>query len=245
MTEGNRYWNRQVEALTAVDTQIGQLVDGLREHGLLNNALVFVLSDHGESLGEVEASVTRNGVAGEVQGYGHGANVLSDHQNRIILGLVPFNDGQPVEPAAVRPNDHVSLLDVRGAIERYAATGQVRLEPSSPCFPVETGIRFSAAANYATLNEGDLAAESASHYEIDTAGRLRLREESLRKLIAKKDIGWRCARRITYFNNAELSYFSYQIGTGNEDFIELSPRYDDVRQIEAYQSGLWGTFTLR
>jgi arylsulfatase A-like enzyme len=44
------------QGLTALDTQIGDLFDKLRQQGILENTLVIITSDHGQSFGAAETS---------------------------------------------------------------------------------------------------------------------------------------------------------------------------------------------
>lgn len=48
---GERVLGLYDDALTQLDTEIGRLIDGLRERGMLENAVVIVTSDHGEAFG--------------------------------------------------------------------------------------------------------------------------------------------------------------------------------------------------
>lgn len=232
----NRMVSRHVSALTVADTQVGKLLDGLRRSGHLDDALVVLLSDHGESLGEIEASTTRGGERFDVQASGHGGDLLSEHQNRIVLGLVRFRNGLPVGESGIR-TEQVSITDLRAAIEGFAGSGQVKLEAADECMTVETGIRFAAIAKYASFDERAVVRESASYYEIDEDGRLQLREDRLRELVSGKDVGWRCRDRLTIYSRALDRYFAYRI-TDGEQMSEASPLPADIARIERYRGRL-------
>ncbi|NMG16399.1 sulfatase-like hydrolase/transferase [Aromatoleum bremense] len=237
----NDFMARHVAALTGVDAQVGHLVSLLAARGRLENALVIVLSDHGEGLGEIEAQTTRVGEPYLVRGFGHGGSVLSEHQNRVVLGLIRFQGGQPVDAPGLHRNDLVSLTDVRDVIERFASRGEIHLEPkTNRCILSETGLRFRAAADYKTLNPAELAAESANHYEIDDAGRMRLREDRLALLVAAKDVALRCTNKLTYFSNVENRHFAYSIDASRR-LTEIEPEKTDVARIEAYRQKLADT----
>lgn len=233
----NQFVARHATALTVVDTQVGRLMEGLRDSGRLDDALVIVLSDHGESLGEVEATTTHAGESAELMAFGHGSQLLSEHQSRIVLGLVKFRDGRAMGPASLRA-DQVSLTDLRAVIERYAQTGEVVLDPGRGCMTVETGIRLSALSSYRTLDNAEVAREGAAAYEIDQTGRLRLREDGLVELINAKDVGWRCPDRLTYYSNADDRYFAYRLLDGGRSFEEVEAHSEDVEHVEAYRAKL-------
>lgn len=233
----NRFLASHLSALTTVDAQVGRLMAGLRDSGRLDDALVIVLSDHGESLGEVEASTTRTGKPLDVMAYGHGANVLNEHQNRIVLGLVQFKKGRAVGPATVR-DDQVSLRDLRAVMERYARSGEVALYPGGGCMTVETGIRFLTASNYNGLDVAKVAEEGAGSYAVDAVGRMHLRESHLPELVASKDVGWRCHDRLTYYSSHDDRYFAYRLMDGGRRLIEAEPRADDIARIDDYRTRL-------
>lgn len=227
----------QKTALTVVDAQIGQLMAGLRRRGDLNNAMVIVLSDHGEGLGELEATTTQGGKPYQVIGYGHGANLLSEDENRVVLGLLRFVDGKPVNKPSTR-TDQVSLTDLRGVIEHYVKSGEVSLPEHGGCMTVETGIRVLAASSYEGLDPAKVAAEAAGFYEISPQGLLHLRENRLAGLVAKKDVGWRCRDRLTFYSSAARRYFAYQILDDGTRLVETEPAADDVARIVAYREQL-------
>lgn len=236
----NQFWNKHAAALTVVDGQIAQLLEGLKRLGYLDQALVITLSDHGEGLGEVEAEITLNQDPKSIQNYGHGTSVLSDHQNHIILGVTEFRDGHPVSVAA-QNKEQVSLMDVRPLIEKYVNHGATKIIPGSECIFVETDLRFAAAADYRTLDPAALAANTARFYEIDDQGRLRLREDTLTELTNTKDIGWRCADRVTFFSDAQSRYFSMALSDRGLPYAEMPLNEHDVEKIKAYRQRLLAT----
>lgn len=231
----NTFMSAHVEALTVVDAQVGRLMHRLRASGVLNDALVIVLSDHGEGVGELETRIVRDGTPFDIRSFGHGADLLSDHQNRIVLGGLRYRLGQVVEAAGVS-NEQVSLLDVRDAIEGYARYGVFELRAKDSCLVVETGLRLSATEDYRTLKKLDVAAQAAAFYEVDELGRLRLREESLSSLLVSKDIGLRCPDRLTWYAPSGKRYWAYQLDRGGMPTLQVEPRLDDVARIEAYRT---------
>ncbi len=234
----NRFHAGYVAALEVVDRQIGHLLSALRDRGYLESALVVVLSDHGESLGEVEGEIRASTGSSPLTAFGHGGNVLSEDQNRVVLGLIPFRNGRPLgDDAGVRA-DQVSLTDLRAAIEHYIDTGAVRLTGAEACMTVETGIRFAAAADFRSLDERKLAGDGAAYYEIDSRGRLRLRESVLPALIRTKDVGLRCRDRITYYSSASGGYVAYDIDDSGTTFSAVEPTPNDVERIDAYRAQL-------
>ena len=82
-------------AVRTVDTAVGRLLDGLERLGLLENAVVVVLSDHGEALGE-------HGLY-----FAHDFNVYEELVGAVLMvsapGLAPGRDERPVSLVDVLP----------------------------------------------------------------------------------------------------------------------------------------------
>lgn len=86
-------------AVRRVDQQFKRLMTVLEAKGALDNAIVVVLSDHGESLGEPSA------IDDQVQIFGHGTHVFSGDQYHVVLGMRSF--GNPLIP--IRPDTILSF----------------------------------------------------------------------------------------------------------------------------------------
>lgn len=230
----NHFMGDHLQALTVVDRQVAQLLAGLKVRGALDDALVILLSDHGEAVGDLEASVLRDDEPFDVRSFGHGANLLSDRQSRIILGGLRFRNGEPVgEPSA--ETRQVSLLALRPAIEAFARGGEAEIPGLGECLIVETGIRLDATQDYRSLKEADVARQAASFYEVDPQGRLRLREDRMLELLATKDIGWRCADQLTWYEPASQRYLAYGLDERGVPVEQLVPSADAVARIRAYR----------
>lgn len=231
----NSFIARHLEALTVADRQIGQLLAGLKAQGRLDDALVVLLSDHGEAMGEIEARVMRDGNPFEVSGFGHGSDLLSDRQSRILLGVLRFVQGEPVGDS-VSHRQQVSLLDLRAMVEAFARQGVVEPLRGSECLMVETGIRLDVTSDYRSLKEGDIATQAAPFYEGDVQGRLRLREDRLPELLADKDIGWRCSDRLTWYEARAQRYLAYSLDSHGGPIKQVEPDAEAIARIAAYRA---------
>lgn len=99
--------------LNTADRMFGKLVTMLERKGALENALVVVLSDHGEALGlandtfiEAGAIIEGLGAPLRMMDAGHGQSVLSPSQYRVLLGFRTF--GQ--DPSFVTTGTDISSL---------------------------------------------------------------------------------------------------------------------------------------
>jgi hypothetical protein len=97
-------------AVVAADRQFGQLLQGLTDRGVLDNAIVVVFSDHGEALGLPSDNLIHSRAAKAAAGRvlvwmnGHGTSVLSPMQYRVVLGV----RGYGVTAVDVAPAQHAA-----------------------------------------------------------------------------------------------------------------------------------------
>ena len=192
-------------AIEEVDRQFAEVMRVLERKGVLDNAIVVVLSDHGDALGFPSDSMLRKtGTAREIWNsiWGHGTSVMSPHQYQVLLAMRAYGRASlPGDPAVhAWP---VSLEDVRPTLEEFV-TGAVPknvdgvsllpyLAGSQPVATLESRIRFTETGfNTPKLMAGnmspsDLISEAAPYYEVvpDT-GRVQLRPDRLREIMSKK-----------------------------------------------------------
>ncbi|HBS79572.1 MAG: hypothetical protein CMK99_16610 [Pseudomonas sp.] len=227
------FYTQHLNSLIAVDKQIAQLFHMLEKTGHLQNSIIVALADHGESFGNNELSYTKNGIATNLNTYGHGTSILSDLQNHIPMGILKFENGNL--KSSERVEELHSLLDVRKLISD-ALLDRPYQRPINKCVIVETGIRFSSALDYKTIDPAKIAAESSNYYQTTRNGQLALKEEKLHLLAANKDIGIRCIDSITYFDSSDHQYYAYRIRNGN--LIETTPKLEATHKIEQYRSAI-------
>lgn len=103
-----------------VDQQMGDILEVLRRKGLLQNAIVIVYSDHGETFDAPDQAVATddNPIMQELKlarpVWGHGTSVLALDQYHIMLGVRRFGGGS-AEPARIAAP--VSFEDIAPTIE--------------------------------------------------------------------------------------------------------------------------------
>lgn len=231
LDHANRFLVKQSNALQLVDHQIGLLLHQLKSYGVLDSAIVILLSDHGEGLGENEII---HGTQQDtiIATYGHGTNILSDWQNRIILSAAEFEGGKiKTTPSTIDRN--VSLLNIRDWVQKYVSTGKADYHhENNQCFPVETGLRFFAAENYETIDHKKLAAEGLPYYSVTKTGRMVLREDKLKSLIETKDIGVWCGNNLTLFNRKENRI--YTLTREADGLTEIETDSHSLRELKKY-----------
>jgi len=201
--DDNSYLARQSSSLQLVDQQIGLLIDQLKKAGRLDNALVIFLSDHGEAMVGVEEPVVYRDREPGKPVHGHGTNIVSTWQNNVMFAASVYTNGE-VQSAKTHSDMPVSLLDVRHFVNHYVKNGDMlTLEANRGCFPVETGLRIFAAMDYEKMNYESILEEGLPYYEVDSKGRMVLKEDRLKELIESKDFGVWCGNKLTFKKSSQ------------------------------------------
>lgn len=181
------------------DEQFGDLLRVLDRKGLLANAIVVALSDHGEAFGHEEGFVA-DAIPDEdpsviaAQETGHGTSVFSPHQYRTVLGFRGYGKASALLPPPSVVPQPVSLLDVAPTVlELVGTTTPADLDGMSlmPLFRGESGaarvfesrIRFTESeynpGGFDISNiTGSALAHAAMIYRVDPrTDRLQVRGE--------------------------------------------------------------------
>lgn len=200
------------EALQTADRMFGEVVEVLADKGVLDDAVVVVLSDHGEALGTRADSLLGSN-AGQVAGvrvpipvlnWGHGQSVLSPVQYQVLLAFRGFGPHvslgkkgrdlpQPVTLEDVVPTV-LDLLDEQGPEVDGMSLAPMLREASVAQPTEESRVRFTETDIRVTPSEdGDLdgadaAKQAARLFEIDkTSGWLHLRPAAIERLKMMKE----------------------------------------------------------
>ncbi len=215
---GNRVFDRVSDtaylysnAVIGADRQFGKLMEMLDHKGMLDNALVVLLSDHGEALGMPESDTLIRGAkvrelldGQRISLWGHGFSVLSPNQFANFLALRGYGSvdlprahheyDAPVSLVDVAP----TALDVLGV--RTAATFDgASLRPLFANDPAaqasfaarvrftETGFRTQRIAD-GDYDERSVIGETAAYFRMDPAtARFEVRPELMPELLADKE----------------------------------------------------------
>ena len=192
--------------LKQADRQFGDLMTGLEEQGLLDNTLVVFLSDHGDSF-YLERDAATAGVETEIEietnTRGHGTNVLSQGQYRVMLALRGYGlQGEGAGRLAAVParnGQTVSLIDIAPTVADLLA-GTSAIAAPWPAMdghsllgsiPPERGIYLESALTSMALmsseiDEQQLLSETARYYWVNAAGKVVMRPDLIDATVATK-----------------------------------------------------------
>jgi len=192
-------------AIEEVDRQFQDVLQLLKRKGVLDNAIVVVLSDHGDALGFPSDSMLRKtGTSREIWDslWGHGTSVLSPHQYGVLLAMRAFGRARlPGNPAV--HDWPVALEDVRPTLEELVAgeapqhVDGISLVPylagTAPAVEFESRVRFTETCFNTVMmmageiNPSGLVSEAAIFYQmVPDTGWVQLRPDRLGEIMAKK-----------------------------------------------------------
>lgn len=192
-------------AIVEADRQFAEVMQILDEKGVLANAIVVVLSDHGEALGwETDSMLRKVGSGDEIWNslWGHGTSVMSPHQYNVLFAMRAYGRAHlPGVPSAYPWP--VSLEDIRPTVQQLVtgmapdAVDGLSLLPylAGTADPAELQqrVRFTETGFNTSLmqagqyNESGLVHEGAAYYELASgSGWVQLRRDRLPELLAQK-----------------------------------------------------------
>ena len=207
--------DQHMHALGVLERQIDALIQALKSSGRLDNAILVLLSDHGESLGyadgywislkghdnlydayEVDGSTA---FPGRSELSGHGTDTLDHTQYQSLLAFQGFGPQKKKFPS--RSDARLSsLVDITPTllsalnIKIPADVDGVNLlaAPASSdtrIVPAETGMRFISLASLAAVDENAVLQESVNDYTVDPeSARLILKRDRYADLVKTKDL---------------------------------------------------------
>jgi hypothetical protein len=202
------------ESLRTVDRMFGDIVQMLEEKGALDNAIVVILSDHGEALDLPNDTFIADGTI--IQGLrapikmttvGHGQSVLSPSQYHVLLGFRAFGPDRPFEPTGRDLTFPASVEDISPTLLDLLGRDAAELKPSGRSLApllreggktsdaryfadrirfTETDLKVLPAQN--GVDENATAEENAKFFKIDSkTGRMHIRANMAPLAIAFKE----------------------------------------------------------
>ncbi|MDF0535659.1 sulfatase-like hydrolase/transferase [Shewanella sp. A32] len=216
----NHYMYQQM--LKKLDQQLYDFFQGLQQRGLLDNAIVYLLSDHGEGFmlpqDKLEATDNQSKPKLNVIAWGHGTNILDQQQSQVLLAQLRYHNGI-VAHSPQLVEGLFSLIDIAPTIFAKLRLPQERKLnfdgqplPSSPQtytqnrkIFIESSLPVSAI-NSSFINEKKVMSETASHYEVRDNGRAVMKSANYKQNIALK-------QRAVYYRHWQLA---------------MLPQYDDL-----------------
>jgi len=188
-------------AVAVADGQVSKLLSELKAAGRLNNAVVVMLSDHGEGLGMAKDRWhNKNGTThSSAYIWGHGASALNAAESRVVLSFQRYSNGKAMlAPAASEAP--VGLTDIAPTLLTLSGIGYAPGDfdgrallggegdavalPNRALF-IESGIS-GVSLQKAKVDPGEVASEFSYLYRITPELRFELEPEELPDQLRRK-----------------------------------------------------------
>ncbi|SQH76827.1 conserved membrane protein of unknown function, might belong to Sulfatase [Shewanella benthica] len=223
--------------LSKVDIQFQQFMDTLQDRGFLDNALVYLISDHGEGFmleeDTLQGSQPKDETKLNVNAWGHGTHVLSQEQTNVLMAYRRFS---PQAETANKIQGIYSLTDITPSLFKELG---LSLKPTDKAFDghvlpkdmsqvvsqsvfVESSIPVKSI-NASFIDEAKVLSETLSKYEIRANGRAVLVPSIYREMIAQK-------QRSVYFQHWQLA---------------MLPDYEDLILVDTDQNRWYSLATYQ
>jgi arylsulfatase A-like enzyme len=237
------------QSVMGADRQFGQLMAALERKGALSNAIVVVLSDHGEGIGLSQDSLvqesagSRSGAGISIAGWGHGNSVLSPAQYHVLMawrgyGRSMFARGSGRSAAPTSLEDVVptvlDLLDVPRELEFDGLSLAAILRGDHEAAVAladrvrftETGMSVGFKADGEPDVE-DVVGRGLTAYAVNPAnGRLELRASAVESLLRTKEraaIGRDRVLAAVPLRDGATGYVVVSRSGGVPHFLDTSP----------------------
>ncbi|WP_176372596.1 sulfatase-like hydrolase/transferase [Pseudoalteromonas sp. A601] len=187
-------YDKYLEAVKHVDTQVQDLISFLQANGLLENSILFLLTDHGESFAREEDMPANN--FNLVNLAGHGTSIVSKPQFNVLISFKEFKGSFEVSHTGINSNLNYALTDVAPTILDMLGLNPTTTFDGDSVFkvksqrllPVESSLKpmFDKSGN---LNVSGTVAKNASLFEMNTLGQLVLKESLYPTIMKEKQRG--------------------------------------------------------
>jgi arylsulfatase A-like enzyme len=223
-------------AIHRADDQFRRLIKTLQRKGRLQNAIVVILSDHGENFSlyatpAKPASVNHTLVLPPYMM--HGINVVDEKQTNVLLAIRTF--GSTLPDSSKFDARLASLVDIaptvlellKMPIDVMPVTGCAINAKNTSCKSdrvvfTESGFYVDAMFNKTIFDEKAVADQAQEYYEIDASGRLVIKKAYMPELMAKK-------QRAAISENWILAYIPFE---GRKQFLLGDLRKNRYRNAE-------------
>jgi len=214
IAQNNSFADGHKKSMEGLEDQVFKLLDGLKKKGRLDNAILVILSDHGESL-DYENGIWHDPLKGDQMYYpitkkespiplreglsGHGTNIFSKSQYTTLLSFKGFG-AQSKLFEKTKKTKITSLVDIYPTLlsslninfpksidgQELISDKKSSIEDERAVF-TETGLTFSSLKSIDKIDEDKLLKEAKKFYTIDIeTGLLILKQEKTDELISKK-----------------------------------------------------------
>ncbi|MBC7008990.1 sulfatase-like hydrolase/transferase [Pseudoalteromonas sp. BZK2] len=187
-------YGKYIDSIKLADKQVHRYMEHLNKEGLLNDSIVFIITDHGESFGR-NVDQPRNG-NDSMNIPGHGNSIVSRSQFNVLLSLKVFREGNELKRTVKNKSFNFALTDITPTVfdilelpEPKQFDGQSIFKVKSQrSIPLESSLKPSFNSN-GSINLKDTIRKGISLYNIDKQGRAVIKDTIYEDLVNIKQRG--------------------------------------------------------
>lgn len=187
-------YEKYLETVESADSQIENYFHFLSHNGLLENSIIFILSDHGESFAREEDMPNNSEKILNLAG--HGTTIISQQQFNVLISFKEYIDGEEVEHKNISKSLNYALsditptiLDMLGLESQKAFDGKSIFKVKTErALPIESSLKpmFNKSGD---INVSGTLAQNANLFEVSDTGQLIIKNELQPILIKEKQRG--------------------------------------------------------
>lgn len=216
------YYNNYLNSIIEADRQFGEIIQKLEKNHFLDNALVILVSDHGESFSHdvdtIQHFTSKNDANAPYlkTSHGHGSDLRHPSQNTVVFSVKEYGQ-KKISLGEIKKN--VSLIDIAPTILDYLNIKTDKTNPDGISllpllesesyamddrfFFMETGFNIKNAILSEHVDTKILAREGAKHYDISKEGQLIIKDDSLAAIINSKQRGVKFKDWFLFFSKSD------------------------------------------
>lgn len=219
-------------AVEYVDSMVNRLLGYYKKNKFLDNAVVLLVSDHGESFPEDVMTFSGEEQHAEYKGFTHGTSALALEQSHVVFHVQRYLHGQPVVTSKHVENKLYSFKSLSEVLKNLMVDKQKKyfvnfnnwLPTPESSVAIETGFWVSGLTT-GNADKKAIFLQSLSAYKINQAGRVELKKSRLNYLIKGKELSIYDGRLQLFFAREQsLSDFNRPLvfDRTNNTFEELN-----------------------
>lgn len=227
-------YDKYLHSVQLVDKQVELFMAHLKSEGLLDNSLIFLITDHGESFGR-KIDVPKNS-SNFTNTAGHGTTIISSSQFKVLFSFKEYEGGTLVNHTAPNKELNYALTDIAPTIIDLLDIDNKRDSDGTSIFkvqqqrpiPLESSLKpmFNKQGE---IDEEKTVKQTANLFEVDSLGKVVFNNQLYHEVVKSKQRGvikgkWQLSvfpehNNNIYITNLQKDILYNQQALNNEELI--------------------------
>ena len=189
-------YQKYLESIRMVDGQVSKYISNLKNKGLLENALIFIVSDHGESFSRDIDTPSHDEYSEIINLTGHGTSIVSGSQYKTLFSFKYLKNNNLYDLGTVDTNLNYALSDITPTIidilkldvEKEFDGKSIFKVKNQRVIPLESSLQpmFNSKG---TVDVNGTIEQNANLFEIDALGKVIIKKSLYQKAVNSKQRG--------------------------------------------------------